>query len=106
MLSEFSGSPPLSESPSPQIVQLGWSLPLVLDTDAKRALETLSGVDDGFGNLTLEDSLLRRMAHLELAARDRRGSDNFEVGERNEVPDFQQIGRASWRERVEISLSC
>jgi hypothetical protein len=63
-------------------------LPLVLDTYAKRALETSSGVDDGFGNLTLEDALLRRMAHLELAARDLRGSDNFEVCERHEVPDF------------------
>src|SRR5450759_523448 len=48
-----------------QIVQLGWPLPLVLDTYAQRALEPLSGVDDGLGNLTLEDSFLRRMAHLE-----------------------------------------
>ena len=70
-------------------MQLGWSLPLVLDTYAKRALETLSGVDDGLGNLTLEDSLLRRMAHLELAARDLRGGDNFKVGDWHEVPDFQ-----------------
>ena len=34
-------------------MQLGWPLPLVLDTYAKWALETLSGVDDGLGNLTL-----------------------------------------------------
>ena len=72
-----------------QIVQLGWSLPLVLDAHAKRALETLSGVDDGLGNLTLENSLLRRVAHLELAARNFRGGDNFKIGDWHEVPDFQ-----------------
>ena len=33
-------------------MQLGWSLPLVLDSYAKRALEPLSGVDYGLGNLT------------------------------------------------------
>ena len=70
-------------------MQLGWPLPLVLDAHAKRALETLSGVDDGLGNLTLEDSLLRRVAHLELAARNFRGSDNFKIGDWHEVPDFQ-----------------
>ena len=70
-------------------MQLGWPLPLVLDTHAKRALETLSGIDDGLGNLTLEDSLLRRMAHLELAARNFRGGDNFKIGDWHEVPDFQ-----------------
>ena len=72
-----------------QIVQLGRSLPLVLDTYAKLALESLSGVDDGLGDLALEDSLLRRMAHLELAARNFRGGDNFKIGNRHEVPDFQ-----------------
>ena len=58
-------------------------MPLILDAYTKRTLKSLSGVDDGFGNLTPDDSLLRRMAHLELAARDLRGSDNFEVGERH-----------------------
>ena len=72
-----------------QIVQLGWPLPLVLDAHAKRALETLSGIDDGLGNLTLEDSLLRRVPHLELAARNFRGGDNFKIGDGHEVPDFQ-----------------
>jgi hypothetical protein len=70
-------------------VQLGWSLPLVFYTYAKRALETLSGVDYGLGNVTLEDSFLRRMSYLELAARDLRGGDNFKVGDWHEVPDFQ-----------------
>ena len=70
-------------------MQLGWSLPLVLDTYAKRALETLSGVDDCLGNLPLEDSLLRCMAHLERAARDLRDGDNFKVGDWHEGPDFQ-----------------
>src|SRR5262245_61940775 len=72
-----------------QIVQLGRSLPLVLDTYAKRALETLSGVDDALGNLTLEDSLLRRMPHLELAAGNFRNGDNVNVGDWHEVPDLQ-----------------
>jgi hypothetical protein len=49
----------------------------------------LRGVDDGLGNLTLEDSLLRRMAQLELAARNFRGRDNFKVGDWHEVPNFQ-----------------
>ena len=70
-------------------MQLGWPLPLILDTHAKRALETLSGVDNGLGNLTLEDSLLRRMPHLELAAGNFRGGDNFKIGDWHEVPDFQ-----------------
>ena len=56
---------------------------------AKRALETLSSVDDSLGNLTLEDSLLRRMAHLELAGRDLCGGDNFKVGDWHEVANFQ-----------------
>src|SRR3954470_25047661 len=47
-----------------QIVQFGGPLPLILHAYAKRARETVGGVDDGFGDLTLEDSLLRRMAHL------------------------------------------
>src|SRR6516164_5929197 len=47
-----------------QIVQFGWPLPLSLDAHAKRALKALSGVDDGLGDLTLEDSLLRRMSPL------------------------------------------
>src|SRR6516165_12765260 len=70
-------------------MQFGWPLSLVLDTYAKRALETLSGIDDGLGNLTLEDSLLRRMAHLELATRNFRGGNNFKVGSWHEVPDLQ-----------------
>ena len=70
-------------------MQLGWSLPLILDAHAKCAFETLSGVDDGLGNFTLEDSHLRCMAHLEPAARTFRSSDNFEIGDWHEVPDFQ-----------------
>ena len=70
-------------------MQLGWSLPLFLDAHCERALESLSGVDDGLGNLALEDPLLRRVPHLELTARDFRGGDNFEIGDRHEVPDFQ-----------------
>ena len=31
------------------MVQLGWSLPLILDAHAKCAFETLSGGDDGLG---------------------------------------------------------
>src|SRR5208337_1207515 len=79
-----------------QIVQLGWSLPLVLDTYGKRALETLSGVDDGLGNLTLEDSLLRRMAHPELAAGNFRGGDNFKIGDWNESFGFPTHACTRW----------
>jgi hypothetical protein len=83
-----------------QVVQLGWSLPLIFDVHAKRTLEKFSGIDDGLGNLPLEDSLLRRVPHLELAARNLRGGDNLKIGERHEVSDFKLAlapNRQGWR---------
>ena len=70
-------------------MQLGWSLPLILDAHGKRALEAFSCFDYVLGNLAPDNSILRRVPHLELAARDFRGGDNFKIGERHEVPDFQ-----------------
>src|ERR1700730_14868124 len=70
-------------------MQLGWHLPLILDTHGKRALEAFSRFDYVLGNLALNNSVLRRVPHLELAARNFRGGDNFKIGKRHEVPDFQ-----------------
>ena len=70
-------------------MQLGWSLPLVLDTHGKRAFETFNGFDYILSNLPPDNPLLRCVPHLELAARDLRGRDNFKLGDWHEVPDFQ-----------------
>src|SRR5450756_783124 len=72
-----------------QIVQLGWSLPFIFDAHRKRALEALSCIDYVLGNLAPDDSVLRRVPHLEPASRNFRGGDNFKIGEWHEVADFQ-----------------
>ena len=41
------------------------------------------------GNLAPDNSLLRRVPHLELTARHVGGGDNFKISQRHEVPDFQ-----------------
>src|SRR3954471_12344443 len=82
------GPPAAAPSFSLPMMQLGRCLPLVLDTYSKRALESLSGVDDCLGNLTPEDALLRRMAHLEFAGIDFRGGDNLKICDGHEVSDF------------------
>ena len=70
-------------------MQLGWSLPLILDAHGKRALEVPSRIDYFLSNLTPDNSILRRVPHLELAAGNFRGRDNFKIGEWHEVSDFQ-----------------
>ena len=70
-------------------MQLGWPLPLILDAHGERALEAVSCLDDVLSNLALNNSVLRRVPHLELASRDLRGGDNFKIGEWHEVSDFQ-----------------
>jgi hypothetical protein len=40
-------------------------------------------------NLPPDNSVLRRVPHLELAACNLRGGDNFKIGDWHEVPDFQ-----------------
>src|SRR5664280_576228 len=70
-------------------MQLGWPLPLILDTHSKRALEALSRIGNFLSNLAPDNPVLRRVPHLELAARNLRGGDNFKIGEWHEVPDFQ-----------------
>src|SRR5450759_1073876 len=72
-----------------QIVQLGWPLSLILDAYPKRALEALSQISNLLSNLAPNNPVLRRVPHLELAARNLCGGDNFEIGEWHEVPDFQ-----------------
>ena len=69
-------------------MQLGWPLPLILDAHGKRALEAFSRFDDVLGNLAPNNSVLGCVPHLELAIRNLRGSDNFKINERYEVPDF------------------
>src|SRR4249919_1639555 len=70
-------------------MQLGWRLPLILDARSERALEAFSCFDDVPSNLALNNSVLRRVPHPELASRDLRGSDNFKIREWHKVPDFQ-----------------
>src|SRR5260370_10584669 len=70
-------------------MQLGWPLSLVIEADSKFVLEGFGCFDDVLSNLALNNSVLRRVPHLELAPRNLRGGDNFEIGEWHEVPDFQ-----------------
>jgi hypothetical protein len=64
-------------------------LPLIFDAHSKRALEVLSCIDYVLGKLAPDNSVLRRVPHLELASRNLRGGDNFKIGNWHEVPDFQ-----------------
>ena len=72
-----------------QIVELWRPLPLVFDAHAKRALEVPGRFDDLLGNLAPDNSLLRRVPHLELTAGHIRGGDNFKIRLRHEIPDFE-----------------
>ena len=51
-----------------QIMQLGWPLSLILDAHGKRTLEAASRIDYVLSNLTQDNSVLRRVPHLKLAA--------------------------------------
>jgi hypothetical protein len=64
-------------------------LPLILDAHSKRAIEVLSRIGNFLSNLAPNNSVLRRVSHLELASRNLRGGDNFKIGEWHEIPDFQ-----------------
>ena len=70
-------------------MQLGRPLPLILDAYGKCALEAPSRIDNVLRNLAPDNPVLRRVSHLELAARNFRGGDNFKIGEWHEVADFQ-----------------
>jgi hypothetical protein len=70
-------------------MELGWHLPPILDAHGKRALEVPSRIGNGLSNLAFDNSVLRRVPHLELSARNFRGGDDFKIGKRHEVPDFQ-----------------
>src|SRR4029077_18253263 len=70
-------------------MQLGRRLPLILDPHSERALEAASCFDDVLSNLALNNSVLRRVPHPELASRDLRGGDNFKIRYWHKVPDFQ-----------------
>ena len=62
-------------------MQLGGPLTLVLDAHSKRALEVLGPIGNSLSNLAFNNSVLRRVPHLELPSRDLRGGDNFKIGE-------------------------
>jgi hypothetical protein len=70
-------------------MQFGWDLPLILNAHGKRALEAPSRIGISLSNLALNNSVLRRVPHLELPTRNFRGGDNFKIGKRHEVSDFQ-----------------
>ena len=70
-------------------MQLGWPLPLIVDAHSERAREIPSRIGNLLRKLAPDDSVLRRVPHLELASCDLRGGDNFKIGDWHEVPDFQ-----------------
>ena len=70
-------------------MQLGWRLPLIPDPHSERALETISCFGDVLSNLALNNSVLRRVPHPELASRDFGGGDNFKIRQWHKIPDFQ-----------------
>ena len=70
-------------------MQLGWRLPLILDAHGERTVETFSRFDDGLSNLAVNNSVLRRVPHLELSTRNFRGGDNLKISKRHEVPNLQ-----------------
>ena len=70
-------------------MQLGWSLPLILDAYGKCALEAPSRIDNFLRNLAPDNPVLRRVPHLKLAACNLRGGDNFKIGEWHEVADLR-----------------
>ena len=73
------------------IQQLGWTdrLPLIVDAHGERALEIPSRIGNLLRNLAPDNSVLRRVPHLKLAAGNLRGGDNFEIGNGHEIPDVQ-----------------
>src|ERR1700757_4262287 len=70
-------------------MQFGWSLTLIFNAHDESAPEAFGCFDDVLGKLAPNDSVLRRVPHLELASRHLRCGDNFKIGEGHEVPDFQ-----------------
>src|SRR5271157_2944497 len=83
-----------------QIVELWRPVPLIFNTHAEHALEALGRFDDLLGDLPPDNSLLRRVPHLELTAGYGRGGDNFKIRLRHEIPDFELAlahDRQSWR---------
>src|SRR5450830_1585581 len=88
-LNSSNSGKPTSSDGLKKVVQLGWPLPLVLNSHGERTLEILSRIDDVLSNLAPDNPVLRRVPHLELAARNLRGGDNFKIGEWHEVADFQ-----------------
>ena len=70
-------------------MELWRPLPLVFNTHAERALEIPGRFDDRLGDLPPDNSLLRRVPHLELTSGCDRGGDNFKISEGHKVPDFQ-----------------
>src|SRR5208282_842147 len=62
--------------------------------------EVLGRFDNRLGDLPPDNSLLRRVPHLEMTAGHRRGGDNFKIRLRHEIPDFKLApahDRQSWR---------
>jgi hypothetical protein len=59
------------------------------DPHCKRALEAFGCFGNVLCNLSLNNSVLRRVPDLELTSRNLRGCDNFKIGEWHEVPDFK-----------------
>ena len=64
-------------------------MPFILDANGKRALEAPSRIGNVLRDLPPDNSVMRRVPHLELAARHFCGGDNFKIGQWHEVADFQ-----------------
>ena len=59
-------------------------MPLIVDAHSERALEIPSRIGNLLRNLAPDDSVLRRVPHLELAAGNFRGGDNFKIADWHE----------------------
>src|SRR4051794_31934507 len=70
-------------------MQPGRTLPLVLDPHHERSLTPLGSGCDRLGVTALEDPLLWRMAHAELATFRLCRRNDFEIGLGDEVADLQ-----------------
>lgn len=70
-------------------MQSRWCLPLVLDAHPERSREAVRGRGDRFCVFPPDDPFLGCVSHLKTTGGNLCRRDNLEVGDRNELPDFQ-----------------
>ena len=70
-------------------MQSRWRLPLVLDAHPERSGEAVRSRSDRFCVVPPDDPLLGCVSHLKLTSGHLCRGNNLEVGDRDELPDFQ-----------------